>query len=57
MCELFKHSIRIKEFKKGKKMESNENYLWENTPGMCEEIPKISVYKPANKISNMAIII
>ena len=38
-------------------MKSRENYLWENTPGMCEEIPKISVYKPANKISNMAIII
>lgn len=31
--------------------------LWENTPGMCEEIPVIEYYKPENKRSDAAVII
>lgn len=31
--------------------------LWENTPGMCEEIPKITAYIPENKKSDMAIVV
>ena len=31
--------------------------LWENTPGICEEIPTITEYLPKNKKSDMAIII
>ncbi len=38
-------------------METDTMYLWEQTPGACEEIPKISIYVPENKISDMAIIV
>lgn len=31
--------------------------LWQNTPGMCEEIPTITYYKPENKKSDAAIVI
>ena len=31
--------------------------LWKNTPGICEEIPKLTYYKPQNKISDIAVII
>jgi len=31
--------------------------LWENTPGMCEEVPTITYYKPENKISDGAVVI
>lgn len=31
--------------------------LWENTPGICEEIPIIEYYKPENKKSDAAVII
>ena len=31
--------------------------LWENTPGMCEEVPTITYYEPENKKSDAAIII
>lgn len=38
-------------------MEIEKNKLWENTPGMCEEIPSITAYIPENKKSSGAIII
>ena len=31
--------------------------LWDNTPGLCEEVPVIEYYKPANKISDAAVVI
>ena len=31
--------------------------LWENTPGMCEEIPVLDVYVPENKTSDTAVVI
>ncbi len=31
--------------------------LWENTPGMCEEVPTITYYEPINKKSDAAIVI
>ena len=31
--------------------------LWENPPGLCEETPLITYYKPDNKVSDMAILI
>ena len=31
--------------------------LWDNTPGMCEEIPKITYYEPQNKTSPWSIVI
>ena len=31
--------------------------LWENTPGLCEEVPTITYYKPENKKTDAAIVI
>lgn len=31
--------------------------LWENVPGMCEEVPKITAYIPENKTSDCAVVI
>lgn len=31
--------------------------LWDNTPGMCEEIPKITYYKSENKTSPWSVVI
>ncbi len=31
--------------------------LWKNTPGMCEEIPAITYYKPDNKKTDSAVVI
>ena len=31
--------------------------LWDNVPGLCEEIPKITVYVPVVKTSDLAIVI
>ncbi len=31
--------------------------LWENTPGMCEEVPTITYYEPENKTTDMAVVI
>ena len=31
--------------------------LWENTPGLCEEIPTITYYKPENKKTDIAVVI
>lgn len=31
--------------------------LWENAPGLCEETPLITYYKPENKVSDMAFLI
>ena len=31
--------------------------LWENTPGMCEEIPVLDIYVPENKTSRIAVVI
>ena len=31
--------------------------LWDNTPGLCEEVPVIEYYKPANKTSDAAVVI
>ena len=31
--------------------------LWEQTPGMCEEVPTITYYKPENKKSDGAVVI
>lgn len=38
-------------------MENSTIDLWNQTPGLCEEIPTITPYLPENKKSNMAIII
>lgn len=32
-------------------------YLWDNAPGMCEEIPHIDIYIPENKTSDSAVLI
>lgn len=32
-------------------------YLWENTPGLCEEVPQLTYYPAKNKKSDVAIII
>lgn len=39
------------------KMYTETINLWENTPGMCEEVPTITYYKPENKKSDAAIVI
>lgn len=31
--------------------------LWENTPGMCEEIPTLDIYVPEHKTSDTAVVI
>ena len=31
--------------------------LWENTPGMCEEVPTVTYYQPENKKSDAAVVI
>ena len=31
--------------------------LWENTPGMCEEVPFLDIYVPENKTSDTAVVI
>ena len=31
--------------------------LWENTPGMCEEVPVLDIYVPENKTSDTAVVI
>ena len=31
--------------------------LWENTPGLCEEIPTLDIYVPENKTSDTAVVI
>ncbi len=33
------------------------NVLWDNTPGICEEIPQLTAYIPDNKKSDAAIVI
>lgn len=31
--------------------------LWENTPGMCEQIPVLDIYEPEEKASAIAVVI
>lgn len=31
--------------------------LWENTPGLCEEVPTLDIYVPENKTSDTAVVI
>lgn len=31
--------------------------LWENTPGLCEEVPTITYYRPDNAVSDAAVVI
>ncbi len=38
-------------------MEIRKMNLWENTPGLCEEVPTLTAVLPNNKISDAAIII
>ncbi len=38
-------------------MEVTKFNLWDNTPGMCEEIPTITYYKPENKTSDWTVVI
>ena len=38
-------------------MKKYKEFLWQNTPGRCDEIPKMTFYKPEIKKSDMAIII
>ncbi|MBO5060519.1 MAG: alpha/beta hydrolase [Clostridia bacterium] len=38
-------------------MKTEKFQLWENTPGMCEEIPMLTAYIPDNKTSAAAVVI
>ncbi len=38
-------------------MKINTELLWEKTPGMCEEVPRLTAYIPDNKKSDAAIVI
>ena len=38
-------------------MKTEKYSLWNNTPGLCEEVPSITVYYPEIKKKDMAIII
>ncbi len=38
-------------------MITEENNLWESTPGLCKEIPKITAYIPENKAYEGAVVI
>ena len=38
-------------------METQVFDLWENTPGKCEETPKITYYRPENKVLDCAVVI
>lgn len=40
-----------------KVMKITKENLWENTPGMCEEVPTITVYEPDNKTHSGAVVI
>lgn len=38
-------------------MEITKFNLWDNTPGMCEEVPTITYYKPENKKSDWTVVV